>query len=117
VASRRIPDAAAADWWSSLPKVLWQIQDSDPRASLVILKVLKHQGIRMAASSVPADRDGFELLQKALVPFFYTEVKDSRSGTSRTVFGPFVSVPSTVQRAGAPFRFVSREASNMGTYS
>jgi hypothetical protein len=52
------------------------------------------------ATTSQEDFDQFESLQKALTPFFYTEVREPKSGKVRSVFGPFVSLPTETQRAG-----------------
>lgn len=89
-------------WLDSLPKILWQLQDSNPVASLAILKLLKFYTLRYGQSSPDSDTaEGILNLQKAMVPFFYTEVVSEKRGQTvkREFFGPFVALPVNVQRA------------------
>eukprot|EP01122_Echinamoeba_exundans_P011327 TRINITY_DN4459_c0_g1_i1.p1 TRINITY_DN4459_c0_g1~~TRINITY_DN4459_c0_g1_i1.p1 ORF type:complete len:1014 (-),score=207.45 TRINITY_DN4459_c0_g1_i1:937-3978(-) len=96
-----LPSDAVKSWLENLPKILWQLQDSNPTASLAILRLLKFYSQRFGAGSVDESTSSISNLQLALVPFFYTEITTEKRGQTvkRELFGPFVSLPEDVQRA------------------
>jgi hypothetical protein len=96
-----LPSEAVKNWLENLPKILWQLQDSNPMASMAILRLLKFYSQRFGAGSVDESTSSISNLQLALVPFFYTEITTEKRGqqVKREMFGPFVSLPEDVQRA------------------
>eukprot|EP00124_Ichthyophonus_hoferi_P002336 Ihof_evm10s154 gene=Ihof_evmTU10s154 len=79
---------------SSLPKLLWQLGANHHQTTTDIIRVLS----KVAVSSKPGSKtyEAMQALQPSFVPYLHTTVP-TKQGGSRAIYGPFVSLPPTIQ--------------------
>ncbi|EGC35558.1 hypothetical protein DICPUDRAFT_87805 [Dictyostelium purpureum] len=81
------------DWGlSSLPKLLWKLGNSDIDTTLMILNIL------LSVGKDKTKIKQYDLIQNALVPFFFTITKESEKfPNGRQIYGPFINLPLNIQ--------------------
>eukprot|EP01127_Copromyxa_protea_P017905 TRINITY_DN5526_c0_g2_i3.p1 TRINITY_DN5526_c0_g2~~TRINITY_DN5526_c0_g2_i3.p1 ORF type:complete len:990 (-),score=218.09 TRINITY_DN5526_c0_g2_i3:258-3227(-) len=101
-------------WLLSLPRYLWELRDSNPETTDMILKLLKyclgHVPASLSAhtwrSLSPANNGSpsplLDGIQAALVPFFHATFGEKQ------IFGPFLKQPAPIQRAAIEVLFFFR---------
>lgn len=88
------------EWILSLPKLIWQLKSSnlDFTSSILLFLAVQLKTHRVSGTTVSR-------LQSSLIPLFSCSVSTKTQPESKTVFGPFLKYPESVQKLSIDLLF------------